>query len=167
MTGGRVLTPWIIGLLATGLVTWIAAVAARRSVTRADVPMRYADCPPILMPHLTAFRLERSVRSWFKLMALVLIADILLAKRLPMMAVTSIGVGAIVGIVISTAYGLGVAVALRCKSCGSRMLLESSERPPYPPPRAQANALRAGIFQCMYCGQRYVFRNDTAVSAVD
>jgi len=166
MNGSRLPTAWIVGLLATGLVTWIVAFVARRRVRPVDVLLRYADRPPILMSHLTAFRLERSVRSWVKLMACVLIADLLFAKLLPMTAVTYIGLLAMVGIVISTAYGLMVAAAIRCKSCGRRMLLESHERPPYPPPRMQGNVLRAGVFQCMYCGQRYVFRNDAVASAV-
>ena len=149
--------PAVLGAVASAVATPIVSALSQRWARRNPLGPSRAATPPIPMPRLARFRLERRMRPLVRALAAALIITVMLAKetsvRSHVLNVAAIlEVAGMVGLSIVT---LIIDWTTRCSGCGLRMLLESRDSPPYPPPRRQIESVRVGGFQCMYCGQRY------------
>jgi hypothetical protein len=149
---------YAVGIVATMVATYVIRVVSRRVAQRIALPASRAAESAVPMPQGAQFRIERRIRPAVIVLFLALILTILMAQSTSPNSVgwTTVGILELVCIMVLTLIGLIIDATLRCTACGKRMLLESMEFPPFPPPRKQTDAVRRGTFQCMYCGQRYI-----------
>ena len=158
---------YLTGALITFVGSYLAVRVARQ-INRGFVapPSRESDEPvPIPMP--TSFRLERRSRSVFRWLFYIFLVALILRDSpygLPPRILTIVGISWLSATLVLCLYALTVAAALRCTSCHRRMLFESVEKPPFPTPTKQ-DALNTAMFQCMYCGQRYIVNKSSGARA--
>jgi DNA-directed RNA polymerase subunit RPC12/RpoP len=149
---------YVVGAVAVAAAVFAIRTISKRVAGKSALPEPRVIEPSIVMPRLGQFRIERRVRPAIRMLSVAFILTILLARatspqsRLLIVAV----IAEVICILGLSVLGLIIDATMRCTGCVSRMLLESREFPPYPPPRKQTDALRTGEFQCMYCGQRYI-----------
>jgi DNA-directed RNA polymerase subunit RPC12/RpoP len=155
----------LVGAVATALATSITSALSRRWSQTHPLPASRDANPPMAMPRLGLFRVERRTRPVVRVLALAMILTVVLAKATSPAspAFSAAAILEVVGIVALSIGTLLIDATIRCRECGHRMLLESRESPPYPPPRKQVDVLGAGGFQCMYCGQRYITQTGVAL----
>ena len=152
----------LVSLLEIQVVSVVVATVVIRTVSRQvarkkGLPTPRASAPMAVMPRVRQFRMERRVRPAFRVLAGLFVLTIVWAQSSSPepRPVVILAILELVAILSLAAVGLLIDATLHCTCCGRRMLLESMDFPPFPPPRKQTEALRRGIFQCMYCGQHY------------
>ena len=147
------------GIVTTIVASYAMGVASRRLRQKTTFPASRAAEPTMPMPHAMTFKAARGLRPAFRVLVVFLVLTIAAAQSgstvVSTRFLTVVGGLLLVACVGLAILGLAIDATLRCSGCSKRMLLQSVESPPFPPPVSQRNVRQTGIFQCMYCGQRY------------
>jgi len=113
---------------------------------------------PLFVPSSALFQLElrgRAATRWLFFGFLIALALDKTQLAIPARILTVIAIAWLVVTIGLAMFLVAFEFSFRCASCGQRPLVQSVSRPPFPGPHRQ-QALRTGIFQCQYCGQRYL-----------